>query len=59
MIIVVLVAIIAIIAVVGAVMLMDMNKTEIIIPAEYTLESNESGVATYVNNLSNLSLIHI
>ena len=53
MIIVVLVAIIAIIAVVGAVMLMDMNKTEIIIPAEYTLESNESGVATYVNNLSN------
>lgn len=53
MIIVALVAIIAIIAVVGAVMLMDMNKTEIIIPAEYTLESNESGVATYVNNLSN------
>jgi len=48
-----LVAIIATIAVVGAVILMDMNKTEIIIPAEYTLESNESGVATYVNNLSN------
>lgn len=48
-----LIAIIAILVVVGAVMFMDMNKTEIIIPAEYTLESNESGVATYVNNLSN------
>lgn len=52
-IIVALVAIIAIIAIIGAIMLMDVNKTEIIIPAEYTLESNKSGVATYVNNLSN------
>ncbi|AMD17368.1 hypothetical protein TL18_04640 [Methanobrevibacter sp. YE315] len=43
----------AIIVIAGAVMLMDMNKTEIIIPNEYTLESNESGVETYVNNLSN------
>ena len=48
-----LIAIIVILVVVGAVMLMDMNKKEIIIPEEYTLESNESGVATYVNNLSN------
>lgn len=50
----VLIAIIAIIAILCAVMLIgDMNKQEIIIPAEYTLESNESGVETYVNNLSN------
>ena len=48
-----LIAIIVILVVVGAVMLMDMNKKEIIIPEEYTRESNESGVATYVNNLSN------
>lgn len=49
-----LVVIIAVIAVIGAVMLIgDMNKQEIIIPDEYTLESNESGVETYVNNLSN------
>lgn len=53
-IIVALVAIIAVIAIVGAVMLIgDMNKQEIIIPAEYTLESNKSGVETYKNNLSN------
>lgn len=32
---------------------MDMNKAEIIIPEEYTLESNNSGVATYKNNLDN------
>lgn len=49
----VLVAVIAIIAIIGAVMFMDMNKAEIIIPEEYTLESNESGVETYVNNLDN------
>ena len=48
-----LIVIIAIIAVLGAVMLSDTNKQEIIIPAEYTLKSNESGVETYVNNLSN------
>lgn len=53
-IIVALVAIIAVIAVIGAVMLIgDMNKQEIIIPVEYTLESNKSGVLTYKNNLSN------
>lgn len=49
-----LIGIIIIIAVgIGAVMLMDMNKQQIIIPEEYALESNESGVETYVNNLSN------
>lgn len=53
-IIVALVAIIAVIAVIGAVMLIgDMNKQEIVIPNEYTLESNKSGVLTYKNNLSN------
>ncbi len=31
----------------------DVNKQEIIIPAEYKLESNKSGVETYKNNLSN------
>lgn len=52
--IVALVAIIAVIAVIGAVMLIgDMNKQEIVIPNEYTLESNKSGVLTYKNNLSN------
>ena len=50
----VLIAIIAILAVViGAMMLVDMNKQEIVIPEGYTLESNESGVETYVNNLDN------
>lgn len=49
----ILVVIIAIIAIIAAVMLMDTNKQEIKIPAEYTLESNKSGVATYENNLSN------
>ena len=49
----VLVVVVAIVAVIGAFMLMDMNKTEIVIPAEYTLESNKSGVVTYKNNLSN------
>ena len=34
-------------------MLMDFEKTEIIIPDEYTLESNKLGVLTYKNNLSN------
>ena len=53
-IIIALVSIIAVIAIVGAVMLMgNMNTQEIIIPSEYTLESNESGVETYKNNLSN------
>lgn len=49
----VLVVVVAIVAVIGAFMLMDMNKAEIVIPAEYTLESNKSGVVTYKNNLSN------
>lgn len=49
----VLVVIIAVIAVIGAIMLMDMDKQEIIIPEEYTLVSNKSGVETYENNLSN------
>ena len=49
-----LVVIIAIIAVIGAVMFMGpMDKTEIIIPEEYTLASNKSGVETYKNNLDN------
>lgn len=53
-IIIALVAIIAVIAVAGAVMLLgEMNKAEIIIPDEYTLESNKSGVLTYKNNLDN------
>lgn len=49
----VLIAIIAVIVIIGAVMIMDMNKQQIIIPEEYTLESNESGVETYVNNPNN------
>lgn len=50
----ILVLVIAVIVVgIGAMTLMDMNKQQIIIPDEYTLESNESGVETYVNNLSN------
>ncbi len=48
-----MIVIIAVIAVLTAVMLSDSNKQEIIIPSEYTLESNESGVETYTNNLSN------
>ena len=54
-IIVALVAVIAVLAVICAVMFMgmDMNKTEIVIPDEYTLVSNKSGVETYKNNLSN------
>lgn len=39
--------------VIGVVMFNEANKQEIIIPSEYSLESNESGVETYVNNLSN------
>ena len=53
-IIIALIAIIAIIAVAGAVILTgEMNKAEIIIPDEYTLESNKSGDLTYKNNLDN------
>ena len=48
-----LIVIIALIAIIGTVMLMNVEKTEIIIPDEYTLESNKSGVLTYKNNLSN------
>ncbi|WP_296874639.1 hypothetical protein [uncultured Methanobrevibacter sp.] len=48
-----LIVIIALIALIGTVMLMNVEKTEIIIPDEYTLESNKSGVLTYKNNLSN------
>lgn len=48
-----LIVIIALIAVIGTVMLINVEKTEIIIPDEYTLESNKSGVLTYKNNLSN------
>lgn len=48
-----MIVIIAVIAVLTAVMLSDSNKQEIIIPSEYTLVSNESGVETYTNNLSN------
>lgn len=47
----VIVIIIAIIVVIGAAIFIDMNKKKIAIPEEYTLESNESGVVTYVNNL--------
>lgn len=49
----VIVIIIAIIVVIGAAILIDMNKKKIAIPEEYTLESNESGVVTYANNLDN------
>ena len=48
-----LVAVIAIIAVLGVSMLMNMNTAKIVIPDEYTLEKNESGVETYINNLDN------
>ena len=48
----ILVLVIAVLAV-SALMLMNVEKTEIIIPNEYTLESNKSGVLTYKNNLSN------
>lgn len=49
----ILVLIIAVIAVIGASTLINVEKTEIVIPDEYTLESNKSGVLTYKNNLSN------
>lgn len=49
----ILILVIAVIVVIGAVMLMNVEKTEIVIPDEYTLESNKSGVLTYTNNLSN------
>ena len=48
-----LIVVLVIVAVFNVVMIRDMNKTEIVIPEEYTLESNESGVETYVNNLDN------
>ena len=49
----ILILVIAIIAVMGATMQMNVEKTEIIIPDEYALESNKSGVLTYKNNLDN------
>ena len=49
-----IVIIAAIVIFVGGFMpVQDVNKQEIIIPAEYILESNKSGVETYKNNLSN------
>lgn len=49
----IIVLIIGVIAICSSILFMDMNKAEIIIPEEYTLESNNSGVATYKNNLDN------
>lgn len=48
-----LIGIVVIIAIVGSFLYMEANQAKIIIPDEYTLESNESGVETYVNNLDN------
>ena len=48
-----LIIIAIIIIVCGAFLFMGANQAKIIIPDEYTLESNESGVETYVNNLDN------
>lgn len=50
----ILVAIIAIIAVVGASMyLAEINKPRIVVAESFKLESNESGVVTYISNQSN------
>ena len=43
----------AIIVVISSFFMMEANQAKIIIPDEFTLESNESGVETYVNNLDN------
>lgn len=48
-----IVVVIAVIAIVGSIVFIDMNKAKIVIPEEYTLESNASGVVTYKNNLDN------
>lgn len=48
-----LIGIFVIILIIGLFLYMEENQAKIIIPEEYTLESNESGVETYVNNLDN------
>ena len=49
-----LVAVIAIIAVIGVGMYMaEMNKPKIVVAESFKLESNESGVVTYLSNQSN------
>ena len=52
-IIIALVGIVVIFAIIGSFLYIGANQAKIIIPKEYTLESNESGVETYVNNLDN------
>ena len=50
---IILLLVVAVIAVIGVSMQMNVEKTEIVIPEEYALESNKSGVLTYKNNLDN------